>query len=137
MQVIQGKQAVLRSYLTEEQCAAPAILRPCLSEEQCVKPVQGQLAVPESPVNATMAPVNYVTKSTSVKEAAVSKPQKHFARVAEAQTLTVSEQSVERAVVKELPTVPLRSAAVAVETGHIMDVTEEDDLTIEQLFARR
>lgn len=114
MKVIQGKQAVLRSYL---------------SEEQCVTPVQGRVAVPGKPID-------YAMKRASVKEAEVSKPREHFVRAAEAQPLTVSEQSVDNAVVKELPTVPLRSTAAAIETGRIMDVAEEENLTIEQLFVQ-
>lgn len=115
MKVIQGKQAVLRSYLSEEQCA---------------KPVQGQLAVPGKPID-------YAMKNVSVKEAELSKPREHFVQATEAQAVAVREQSVENAVVKELPTVPLRSTAATVETSRIMDIAEEDDLTIEQLFARR
>ena len=114
MKVIQGKQAVLRSYL---------------SEEQCVTPVQGHVAVPGKHID-------YAMKSATVKEAKVSKPRENVVRMADAQALTVSEQSVDNAVVKELPTVPLRSTAAAIETGRIMDVTEEDNLTIEQLFVQ-
>lgn len=114
MKVIQGKQAVLRSYL---------------SEEQCVTPVQGHVAVPGKPID-------YAMKRASVKAAEVSKLREHFVRAAEPQTLTVNEQSVENAVVRKLPTVPLRSTAVAMETGRVTDVTEKDDLTIEKLFSR-
>lgn len=114
MKVIQGKQAVLRSYL---------------SEEQCVTPVQGRVAVPGKPID-------YAMKRASVKEAELSKPREHFVQAAEAQALTVSKQAVENAVVKEIPTVPLRSAELSVETGRIMDVTEEENLTIEQLFVQ-
>lgn len=114
MKVIQGKQAVLRSYLSEEQCA---------------KPVQGHAAV-------FRKPVDYAAKRVAVRDAEVRTLREHSVRAAETQELTVVEQPVENADIKELPTVPLRSAAIALESDRVLDATEGENLTIGKLFAQ-
>lgn len=114
MRVIQGKQAVLRPYL---------------SEKQCVRPVQGQAAVP-------VKPIDYAVKGVSVRKAEVSEARECFVQAAETQTLSTHDQAIENAVVRNISAVSLCSEELSLETGRMVDITEEENLTIEKLFAQ-
>lgn len=114
MRVIQGKQAVLRPYL---------------SEKQCVMPIQGKAAVPGKPMD-------YVMKKAAVRTAEVSEPRECLVQQAEMQALPIREQTIEHADVRDISTVSLRSEELSPAAGRMVDVTEEENLTIEKLFVQ-
>ncbi len=112
MKVIEGKQVVLRPYLTEAQCVRPVT-------EQDVKPGK---------------PVECIPQKVLITEAGTGSLREHRVQMGTTKPLQTKDLMVEDMPVKPFQTVSVGTIATTIHTGQVLSETAGEELTIEELF---